>query len=298
MARVARELNLALEDPVYGARYYGCGSKATAQGKVSGYATYDRVSSHANIAAYLLWRYFPLRRSLDVGCAVGFVVEALRELGVDAKGVDVSQYAIDHAADGARGHILRGDLSSGVRFADGHFDVVTALETLEHLQPEAVPQTLRELRRLTSGYAVCTIPSFGPNPAGPGGWFEGKVREDRLEHYKSLGAGYEGPVAYDDLFRDVDGQPVEGHLTIASFSWWTKRFEEAGFVRCVDVERRMLPQIDRFNLVPYWNLYVLRVPAGDEPPEVLRGDAEIADVERRFALDQEEAMAEAARRAT
>ena len=31
---------------------------------------------------------------LDVGCAMGYLVEALRDLGVEAYGVDVSEYAI------------------------------------------------------------------------------------------------------------------------------------------------------------------------------------------------------------
>ena len=72
---------------------------------------------------------------------------------------------------------------------------------------------------MTTGYVIATIPSFGPNRNGPGGWFDVKVRPERLEHYRSFGDDYEGPVAYDDLYRDADGAPVEGHLTIASFAW-------------------------------------------------------------------------------
>ena len=34
--------------------------------------------------------------ALDVGCAMGFLVEALRRRGVDAFGIDVSEYAIAH----------------------------------------------------------------------------------------------------------------------------------------------------------------------------------------------------------
>jgi hypothetical protein len=283
MLRAARELTNAVDD-MYGDRYYGCGSKNTAGGRVSGYESYDRRSSNADIAAYMLWRHFPLHRSLDVGCALGFVVEALREVGVEAYGVDVSQYAVDHAAPGARGFLRRGDLGEGLPFPDGHFDLVSALEILEHLDPREVPTALREVRRLSSAYVVVTTPSFGPNQAGPGGWFEGKVREDRLQHYKSLGPDYEGPVAHDDLMRDADGNPIEGHLTIAAFSWWTKRFAEAGLHRDLDTERRILPLIERLGLLPYWNLYVLRVEGAAPPPADLRDQAEIADVERRWGL--------------
>jgi SAM-dependent methyltransferase len=283
MLRAARELTNAVDD-MYGDRYYGCGAKNTAAGRVSGYESYDRQSSNADVAAYMLWRHFPMRRTLDVGCALGFVVEALREVGVEAHGVDVSQFAVDHAAPGARGFLQRGDLGSGLPFPDGHFDLVSALEILEHLEPGNVAAALRELRRLTSAYAVVTTPSFGPNEAGPAGWFEGKVRDDRLEHYKSLGPSYEGPVANEDLMRDTDGNPIEGHLTIASFSWWTQRFAAVGLVRDLDTERRIHPLIERFGLLPYWNLYVLRVAGASPPSDKLRGDADIARIEERWGL--------------
>ena len=52
----------------------------------------------------------PRKHTLDCGCAFGFVVEALRELDVDAEGVDVSYFAIDHASPGARGHVRQGSL--------------------------------------------------------------------------------------------------------------------------------------------------------------------------------------------
>jgi 2-polyprenyl-3-methyl-5-hydroxy-6-metoxy-1,4-benzoquinol methylase len=41
---------------------------------------------------------------LDLGCGPGLLVEALRKRGVDASGVDISEYAIEHCAPGARGH--------------------------------------------------------------------------------------------------------------------------------------------------------------------------------------------------
>ncbi|MGH9164950.1 MAG: class I SAM-dependent methyltransferase [Acidimicrobiales bacterium] len=285
MALAARELARALDDDVYGAHYFGSGRDPLDRMGLSGYERYDRDTSNANVSAYLVWRWFPARRTLDVGCATGFVVEALRELGVDAQGVDVSQFAVEQAAHGARGHLHYGDLTRRLPFPAQRFDVVTALETLEHLPPELVPRTVAELYRVTSGYLVATIPSFGPNPNGPGGWFPVKVRDDRLEHYIGLGPGYEGPIPYDDLYRDAAGQPIEGHLTIASFSWWTRRFEETGFVRCGAVERAMHPYLARFGLTKYWNLYVFRRPEAPEPGDSLRSAEEVRRWEANFGLD-------------
>jgi SAM-dependent methyltransferase len=289
MSRVARELERALDDPIYNAEYYARQEGGDSDRPSSGYEVYDRQSSNANIAAYLIWKWFDVRRTLDLGCASGFVVEALRELGFDASGSDVSQYAIDHYAEGARGHLRFGDLTERLPYSNGAFELVSALETFEHVPPDRVPHALREVRRITSGLVVATIPSFGPNANGPGGWFDGKVEPDRLEHYNSLGPDYGGPVAYDDLFRDARGEPIEGHLTIASFGWWTQHFEEAGFVRCAAIERAMHHDLARFGLTKYWNLYVFRLPDAPEPSAPARTPEQLAEVEQRFGIDHREA---------
>lgn len=280
-----RELRRALGDDIYGGAYFGEGRNPTSRAYLSGYERYDRDTSNANVAAYMMWRTFPAATSLDVGCATGFVVEALRELGVDARGVDISQYAIDHAAQGARGDIHQGDLRHGLAFPEAAFDLVTALETLEHLTPSDVPVVIAEMARVTRRWVLCTIPSFGPNRNGPGGWYQVKVRDDRVAYYESLGPRYEGPVPTGDLYTDLTGNPIEGHLTMASFDWWTARFAEAGLVRCDATERRAHPELARMGLTKYWNLYIFRRPDADEPGPVVRTEVEVQDVLRRFGLD-------------
>ena len=299
LAGAGRELTLAAErtdDDVYGARYYGDGRDPGDRGGLSGYERYDRDTSNADVAAYLLWRHFDVGTTLDVGCATGFVVEALRELAIDARGVDVSRWAVEHAALGARGHIGYGDLLERLPFPDGEFDLVSAFETLEHLPPEAVPRALVELRRVTRGYVVATIPSFGRNQHGPGGWYQQKVREELLPRYWALGEEYDGPVPFEDIERDATGAPLEGHLTLASFRWWTARFAEAGFVRLGDVERAMHPHLARFGLTKYWNLYVFALPDAVVPRGPVRDPAALAERERLWRLDTRTAEAEDLRR--
>jgi len=264
MEIVGRELALAAQggddpDDFYGARYFGVGRDPSGDRKGrSGYANYDRLSSNADIAAHVVWRTFGGARSiLDVGCARGFLVEALRELGLDAEGCDASRFAVEHPAPGAKGHIRVGDPTVGLPWPDDAFDVVCALETLEHLPPSEVPKALNEIRRVSQTAVYVTIPSFGPSGGpGPEGHFDGKVRPDRLAHYETLGDDYDGPVPFDDLARDGDGAPVEGHLTIASFGWWTARFSDAGLVRRPDLEASIHRDIDPAGLAPFWNLYV------------------------------------------
>jgi SAM-dependent methyltransferase len=270
----------------YDASYFGEGRDPSGdrQGR-SGYARYDRVASNADIAGWTLWRNFRVANALDVGCATGFVVEVLRERGIEAEGCDVSSFAVDHAAPGAVGHLRVANLFAGLPWKDGTFELVTALEILEHLPPDRVAVALAELHRVCGGYLYATIPSFGPNRSGPDGHFEGKVRPERVDHYQRLGPEYSGPVPEDDLARDNEGKPVEGHLTIASFEWWTAQFEHAGFSRCPDIERRIYRDIEPAGLPHYWNIYVLKVDgAADDLVEPISSDRSLVELGLRHPL--------------
>ncbi|MCU1345792.1 MAG: Methyltransferase type 12 [Acidimicrobiia bacterium] len=268
----------------YGSSYFE--GRSNRKPGSSGYAGYTRDSSNANVAAYLLWRFLPFTSSLDVGCAKGFLVEALLDLDYDSYGWDVSEWAVAGGPPRVRERLAVVDLEKGVpeQRSLPSYSLVTALEVLEHLQPERVASVLADLRSICSGYLVATIPSLGPNQSGPGGFPDGKVRTERLAEYHDKGPGYEGPVPYDDLMMDDDGFPVQGHLTIASFSWWTRQFEAAGFKRLHDTELKMHPVIGRFDLSVAWNLYVFHVDNATPAAMVPRSEIEIAELERKWKL--------------
>jgi SAM-dependent methyltransferase len=272
-ARIGREFVNSAErteaKQLYEASYFGEGRDPSGdrEGR-SGYAMYDRISSNADVAGFLLWRTFGgAKRMLDIGCASGFLVQVLRELGVDAEGCDVSRFAIAKAPVEVEGHVRVADLLTGLPWPDGTFEVVSVLEILEHLPPGQVAPAIAELRRVCGGFVYATIPSFGPNDGpGPDGFFDNKVRAECLEDYKAVTDSFDGPVPYEDLARDVDGAPVEGHLTIASYRWWTRQFENAGMARRPDIEARIQSDIEPAGLAPWWNLYVFAVP--DAPEEL------------------------------
>src|SRR5262245_42821749 len=85
---------MALSPPEFYAREYFYSHSQ--RGRVSGYPDYTRSSSQADVACYLVWKYFDVSRVLEIGCALGFLVEALRQCGLDAKGVDVSRFAVEN----------------------------------------------------------------------------------------------------------------------------------------------------------------------------------------------------------
>ena len=178
------------------------------------------------------------RTSLDVGCATGFLVEVLRERGIDAQGCDVSQFAIDHAAPGAVGHVRVANLFAGLPWADA------LLRTGDRPGDPRAPAPgpgARRPGRTGAGCAAATStpPSRRSGRTGrePTATSRARSAPSGWTHYRGLGPDYLGPVPEADLAVDADGQLVEGHLTIASFEWWTEQFARAGFTRCPDIER-------------------------------------------------------------
>lgn len=70
------------------------------------------------------------RTVLDAGCAMGLLVEALRDRGVDAEGVDISDYAISQGREDVRPHLWVGSILEPL---PGRYDLIVCIETLEHL---------------------------------------------------------------------------------------------------------------------------------------------------------------------
>ena len=72
------------------------------------------------------------KRVLDVGCARGLWVQALRERGVEAFGIDVSEHAIESADPAVRPFL---EVREATKPLEGRYDVVICSEVLEHMAP-------------------------------------------------------------------------------------------------------------------------------------------------------------------
>ena len=84
------------------------------------------------------------RTVLDAGCAIGFLVDALRQRGVEAWGVDVSEWAIAHVPDSVRDYCSVASLTEEL---EGQFDLVTMIEVIEHLPDSVADQVVGNLAR-------------------------------------------------------------------------------------------------------------------------------------------------------
>ena len=70
---------------------------------------------------------------LDAGCAMGFLVEALRDRGVEAFGLDVSDYALDQVRPDIKPYCGKGSITADL---PRRYDLIVCVEVLEHLSPE------------------------------------------------------------------------------------------------------------------------------------------------------------------
>lgn len=84
---------------------------------------------------------------LDVACAKGFLVKHLRHNGIEAYGVDISEYAISQAPDEVKPYVKVGSVLK-LPYEDNEFDVVTSHDFLEHVAHEDTPQAIKELLRV------------------------------------------------------------------------------------------------------------------------------------------------------
>ncbi len=84
------------------------------------------------------------RDVLDLGCSVGYVLEAARRVGLRGVGLDTSPFAVQACRE--RGYEAQEGTLEALPFADGSFDVVTAKHVLEHTE-RPLP-SLAEIRRV------------------------------------------------------------------------------------------------------------------------------------------------------
>jgi len=94
---------------------------------------------------------------LDVGCGTGGNLEMLTKFGA-AEGVDVSDEALEFCK--RKGLKAHKGLAESLPFEDGSFNIVTALDVVEHLDDDLAG--LKEMNRVlkTGGKTLIFVPAF------------------------------------------------------------------------------------------------------------------------------------------
>ena len=103
----------------------------------------------------------PGMRILDVGCGKGYLLHEFTQVvpGVDVAGLEISEYAIEHAKPEVKDAIRQGN-ATDLPFNDNAFDLVVSLGCLHNLANYDLDQAAREIERVSKGPKYIMIESF------------------------------------------------------------------------------------------------------------------------------------------
>ncbi|WP_417552497.1 class I SAM-dependent methyltransferase [Marinomonas fungiae] len=98
---------------------------------------------------------------LDVGCAKGFMLYDMQRLipGIQLAGVDVSEYAIQHAKEEVKDLVAVGDARK-LPYEDNSFDVVISVTTLHNLEVDELAVALQEVERVARKGSFITLDAY------------------------------------------------------------------------------------------------------------------------------------------
>lgn len=145
------------------------------------------------VAQWIMRRFHP-KTAIVLGCARGYMVKALRDLGINAVGVDISRWAITHSPDDVQDYMYVGDVCDLSLWMTQQFDVAVAFDVLEHIHVPDLYTAIDEVARVAKTVLL------------------------------------DVPIANDDLHPDHSGGTDHSHVSVYTTDWWKRQFMERGFI--------------------------------------------------------------------
>lgn len=172
---------------------------------------------------------------LDAGCATGHLVAALRDLGVEAYGVDISEYAISVVRDDVRPFCAVGSLTEPLpENLPKKYDLVVTIEVLEHLDAQAGEKAVKNLCSYADTILFASTPDDFEDPT--------HVNVQQREYWAKL-------FAQEGFLDDLNYRPT--YLT-AYASYFKRSDNWLGQV--VDYERNIRMTEDRILMdTQHWS---------------------------------------------
>jgi SAM-dependent methyltransferase len=193
---------------------------------------------------------FQPRRVLDVGCATGAVVRHLNEIGCEAHGVDVSEWAVQNAEHPN----VRLASADALPYPDGYFDLVISCHSMEHLPDAVFHRSLQEIVRVGSAFQFHMLPMIGTPP------YDGEPETVR---------------------RELRKDPT--HQQLHAKDYWVNQFKRLG---CAEVVTCILLRNETANAELSTGQFVLCKPGIDDSGMLGRSRSRNQRIFRELQLDQ------------
>ena len=190
--------------------------------------------------------------ALDAGCAIGLLVESLRQHNIEAWGIDISEYAIQNVHPTIRPYCWAGDVTAPL---PRNYDLIVCIEVLEHLAPQQAELAVRNLCQHSADILFSSTP-FDYKEAT-------HVNVQPPEYWASLFARF-------DFYHDLD-------YDAAFVTPWAMRFRKLrdGIPRVISsYERRLWRLTQETNARREYNLEQ-RNELADKESKLLQGEATI-----------------------
>ena len=195
---------------------------------ISGYSDYRWLPDLTVPMCEKIVEYLNIKKDhtiLDFGCAKGYSVKALTELGYNCLGTAISEYAISRAPEAVRDKLFLYDpeLFKKPSFFDP-FDFIIAKDVFEHIQP-------KDLEKILSVLSPVCGTMFVVVPLGENG--------------KYVASEYEGDVT---------------HVIREDINWWSDFFKQNNF-EVESYSYRVLGVKDNWSHYPKGNgFFILKAP--------------------------------------
>lgn len=145
------------------------------------FSTRSRPPMWKRRAEFIVEKFHP-KTVLDIGCAYGELTKALVDLGIEAYGIDGSEYAISNSDKSIRDKLFKVNLNSDkFPFEDKKFDVIGSFYSVEHIHN--IDFFASELRRTLKDTGIAWF--LTPNEAEEGR-NETDVFTNKFEDWKKI----------------------------------------------------------------------------------------------------------------
>ena len=103
----------------------------------------------------------PGQKVLDIGCGMAHLLYEMTQVvhGLEVFGIDISQYALQHAKEEIRDRLQYGQAQE-IPYDDNTFDLVISLATLHNLKIYELKKAVQEIKRVSRGQSYIMVESF------------------------------------------------------------------------------------------------------------------------------------------